>query len=318
MPIAVNRVVCTINQDMKAIVPAEGILGDYLAIMMRAVSGELKSCVGTAGNSAGKLDTSDWSSVEIPIPPPAEQQRLMTRIAALASRLEQARQARQAALADSDSLIDATVALELERAAIDAESFKLGDILTFVQYGTSEKASAEPKGAPVLRMGNIRERRIHTDNLKYLQLSAVDLERYRLQLGDILINRTNSAELVGKAGLFDIAGSDYVFASYLIRLRVDSKRADAAFTNYVINSDGAQGFLKSNAKDAIGQTNINTKQIRLMPIALPSPVEQRRIVARLDTLAAKHAELRCLQLEVEAELAAFTPALLAKAFRGEL
>lgn len=265
------------------------------------------------------MNGSKLAALRVPFPKSkTEQRRLVARIEALTSRLEQARQARQAALAEADSLVDAAVALELERAAADSESVELGDLLTLVQYGTSEKATAEPKGVPVLRMGNIQDRRVRTENLKYLQLSAADLERYRLRVGDILINRPNSAELVGKTGIFDIAEGDYVFASYLIRLRVDSARADAAFINYVINSDGAQRFLKSNAKDAIGQTNISTKQIRLMPIALPSVASQRRIVARLDALAAKQTELRRLQTETEAELAAFTPALLAKAFRGEL
>lgn len=268
--------------------------------------------------SRPKLNQTNAKRVVVPVPPLAEQRRLVARIEALTSRLEQGRNASLAAVAAMDSLLDAAVAFELERAAPHAELVKLGDILTLVQYGTSEKASSEANGVPVLRMGNITDRRVQTDNLKYLQLSAADLERYRLHPGDILINRTNSTELVGKAGVFDISDADYVFASYLIRLRVDSTRADAAFINYVINSDAAQRFLKGNAKEAIGQTNINTKQIRLTPISLPTVTEQRCIVARLDALTDKHALLRCLQSETEADLAAFTPALLAKAFRGEL
>ena len=145
----------------------------------------------------------------------------------------------------------------------------------------------------------------------------MELKRYRLDSGDILINRTNSAELVGKAGLFDLAG-DYVFASYLIRLRIDRRVADPAFVNYAINSSDGQAFLRSQGKDAIGQTNINTKQIRQMPVIVPSLSEQRAIVARIDALRGKLDELQRLQREVEAELAAFTPSLLAKAFRGEL
>jgi type I restriction enzyme M protein len=77
VPVAVNRVVCTINQDMKAIVPDDGILGDYLAHMMWAANEELKSLVDTAGNSAGKLETDKWSAVTIPIPKTTEEQRLV-------------------------------------------------------------------------------------------------------------------------------------------------------------------------------------------------------------------------------------------------
>lgn len=91
VPIAVNRIECTINQDMKAIIPDDDIIPEYLALMMRAMNDELKSRVGTAGNSAGKLETNEWSSIEIPVPSLAEQQRLVARVEALTSRLEQAR-----------------------------------------------------------------------------------------------------------------------------------------------------------------------------------------------------------------------------------
>jgi len=84
VPVAVNRIVCTINQDMKAIVPHDGILGDYLAHMMWAVNQELQSLVDTAGNSAGKLETDKWSAVEIPIPNTTdEQRRIVARLDAL-------------------------------------------------------------------------------------------------------------------------------------------------------------------------------------------------------------------------------------------
>ena len=91
VPVSVNRVVCTINQDMKAIVPADDILGDYLAVMMRAANDKLKALVGTAGNSAGKLETEKWSAVEIPVPPLAEQRRLVARIETLTRRVAELR-----------------------------------------------------------------------------------------------------------------------------------------------------------------------------------------------------------------------------------
>lgn len=93
VPVAVNRIVCTINQDMKAIVPDDGILGDYLAHMMWAANEELKSLVDTAGNSAGKLETDKWSAVEIPIPRTIdEQHRIIARLDALAAKQTELRQ----------------------------------------------------------------------------------------------------------------------------------------------------------------------------------------------------------------------------------
>jgi type I restriction enzyme, S subunit len=220
-------------------------------------------------------------------------------------------------LAEADTLLASSVSKALADFRKTGKATVLGEILTELQYGTSAKATVTPVGVPVIRMGNISGGRVSIRDLKYLQLTPTELKRYLLDDGDILINRTNSAELVGKAGIFDLAG-DYVFASYLIRLRVNRSIADPAFVNYVINSDDGLAYLRSQGKDAIGQTNINTKQIRQMPITIPPLPAQRAIVARLDALRGKLDELQRLQREVEAELASFTPALLAKASRGEL
>jgi type I restriction enzyme M protein len=75
VPVSINRVVCTINQDMKAIIPDEGILGDYLAHMMWAANEDLRALVDTAGNSAGKLQTEKWGNVKIPVPKTVKEQR---------------------------------------------------------------------------------------------------------------------------------------------------------------------------------------------------------------------------------------------------
>jgi type I restriction enzyme S subunit len=173
----------------------------------------------------------------------------------------------------------------------DWKTVALGEVLTKLQYGTSMKATANKQGVPVLRMGNIQNGRVVTDELKYLDPPKAELERYRLVSGDILINRTNSAELVGKAGVFDLNG-EYVFASYLIRLQVNRASADPAFVNYAINSGAGQAFLKSTGKASIGQSNINTKQIRRMPLVLPPIPEQQRIVARVESLISRSQKLR--------------------------
>lgn len=98
----------------------------------------------------------------------------------------------------------------------------LGDVLLLVQYGTSAKATLEPKGLPIIRMGNIQNGKVRITDLKYLDLPPTEFAKYLLKKGDILINRTNSADLVGKAGLFDI-DDRYLFASTRHNLRVCKK-----------------------------------------------------------------------------------------------
>src|SRR5436305_249946 len=88
---------------------------------------------------------------------------------------------------------------------------------------------------PILRMGNIQNGRLNLRDLKYLHLNDDERAKLLLAKGDILVNRTNSAELVGKCAVFDMEG-DYGFASYLIRLRLDMKRADSNLVAIYINS----------------------------------------------------------------------------------
>lgn len=148
------------------------------------------------------------------------------------------------------------------------------------QYGTSQKASRTPPGAVVLRMGNLRDGRITWDDLKYVALPKEEERKYRLSTGDILFNRTNSAELVGKSAVFD-GDRDAVFASYLIRFRARRELADPEYLCAYINSQIGRAFIVANMARAIGQVNISASTMSRMPIPLPALEEQRRIAAKL-------------------------------------
>ncbi len=112
----------------------------------------------------------------------------------------------------------------------------LGCVLDLVQYGTSEKANEEGRGVPVLRIGNIKDGMIGWDNLKHIQLPEKTENGLRLVDGDILIIRTSgSRDLVGTCGVYR-GDRPAVFASYLIRLRVDQSKTLPEFVSYFINS----------------------------------------------------------------------------------
>jgi type I restriction enzyme S subunit len=121
----------------------------------------------------------------------------------------------------------------LGRVPIDWNTVKLGQLLSGCQYGLSQSL-AESGRYPVFRMNNIQEGRLIASPLVYVDLPDCEFARYRLKKGDVLLNRKNSLDLVGKVGLFDLEG-DFVFASYLIRLVVNSPN-DSRFVNYFLNS----------------------------------------------------------------------------------
>jgi hypothetical protein len=112
--------------------------------------------------------------------------------------------------------------------------------------------------------------------------AAKEFSKYKLEKGDILFNRTNSYELVGKTGLFILDGN-YTFASYLVRLRVRTDIADPFFLCAFMNTEGFQAGIKKWATKAIGQSNINASSLGLYQISLPSIDIQRQIVSSMES-----------------------------------
>ncbi len=317
IPIAVNRVPCTINQDMKAIVPDADIRADYLAWMMRARSDELRSMVGTAGNSAGKLETDDWAAMEIPIPPPEEQKRLIKRIEALTSRLEQARQARELAIEEAVKLRQAM----WDRVFAEMPEDRWQPIGTHakIQSGYAFKSGwFTTSGIRLLRNQNVYHGTLEWSDTVHLPPSRRgEFPDFELSAGDVVISMDRPLISTGlKAARIRAEDLPCLLLQRVGRFLFKP----GLLPDYLFHFLTSQAFMVHIAGDGRSSAvpHISAKQIEAIRIPLPKPAEQRRIVAHLDALAVKHAELRRLQTETEAELAAFTPALLAKAFRGEL
>lgn len=158
---------------------------------------------------------------------------------------------------------------------------ELGSILEMVQYGTSEKANTSKKGTPVLRMNNIKDGYLDYSNIKHVALPKKNRESLLLVDGDILFNRTNSKELVGKCAVFH-SHDEYVFASYLIRVRPDKDRAISDFVVYCINSVIGRQQIDALSRQIIGQANINSQELRSLRLPLPPIDSQQEIMAHIE------------------------------------
>jgi type I restriction enzyme, S subunit len=139
------------------------------------------------------------------------------------------------------------------------------------------------KGFKIFRMGEVRDGRlIDTGRMKYADIHRQEFERYKLRAGDVLFNRTNSFDLVGKTGIFALKG-DYCFASYLVRLNLDRRKVLSEFLNYFMNSERFQKSVKKKASKSNNQANINATILSNELIQFPESLsEQQRIVGILD------------------------------------
>ena len=170
------------------------------------------------------------------------------------------------------------------------ESWKwvsIGNACTNIQYGTSSKSSATGKMA-VLRMGNIQNGRIIYDKLVYTS-DEKEISKYLLEENDLLFNRTNSKELVGKTGIYK-GEMSAIYAGYLVRITPVIMVSD--FLNYVMQSQYYWNYCQNVRSDAIGQSNINAEKLKRFYFPLPPLAEQRRIVAKLEELLPLYEKLK--------------------------
>ena len=155
---------------------------------------------------------------------------------------------------------------------------RLDDIVCELKYGTSEKSSSVGKIA-VLRMGNITNvGTIDYSNLVYSS-NDEDIEQYSLEKNDLLFNRTNSSEWVGKTAIYK-EEQPAIYAGYLIRIRPILIFSD--YLNTVMNSSYYRNWCYNVKTDAVNQSNINAQKLSQLMIPIPPLKEQERIVAEMD------------------------------------
>lgn len=273
---------------------------------------------GATPTSRNRLKEALFLKMRIGLPSLQEQRRVVGRIDGLAAQIQEAKTVRHQASQEADALFSACVSQHFtEGTKRGWRPGSLGDYIVDCRYGTSEKTTDDSSGTPILRMGNIQSGRLDYGDLKFLHLSGGSRSKLLLEVGDILVNRTNSAELVGKCAVFEAEG-EYSYASYLIRLRLNPALAEPRLVAAYINSSMGRAFMLSQKKQMTGQANINTVTLKALPISLPDIHEQRQIARNLHDLGTGVRELTLRQAEVDLQLRSLLPSILNRAFTGEL
>ena len=192
---------------------------------------------------------------------------------------------------------------------------KLARMTSGVEYGTSSK-SAQTGDVPVLRMGNIHGAQFDWSDLVYTS-DQDEIERYRLNDGDVLFNRTNSPELVGKTAVYR-GGRAAVFAGYLIRINHMISVVDSQYLNLFLNSYIARQHGNSVKTDGVNQSNISGAKLLDYPFPYCSIDEQRKMVSILGRVLSQVDEMDngiIRQIDLAGTL---RQAILQKAFSGQL
>lgn len=305
--------------------PVGSVLPEYLWRFVRqrsfrdAAQKTMKGAVGQQRVPADFLaDHLFW------LPPLAEQKRIVAKVNMLLARITRAREA----LAHMPVLVETAKAALLSTAVSgevtadwrrrqklpEPTDVVLGNHVIGASYGTSAKSS--PSGSvPVLRMGNIQDGNLNWTDLVFTS-DSTEIKKYTLSEGDVLFNRTNSPELVGKSAYFD--GSRVaIFAGYLIRVRCD-ETLNPKFLTFCLNSPQGREYSRKVRTDGVSQSNINAKKLQTYPLRLPSLREQAEIVGRLESALSTLVRISENHRNAIVELDTLEQQILAKAFRGEL
>ena len=164
---------------------------------------------------------------------------------------------------------------------------RIGEVALFSQYGTSTKSMSSEQGIPVLTMGNIQDGEIVFRNEKKIPRELAELPMLFLRKFDLLYNRTNSAELVGKTGIYLGEDNCRTFASYLIRIRLSLTFSSPRYVNLAMNTPiFRETQIVPLIKKQTGQANVNGTALKHMLLPFPPLAEQHRIVAKVDELMA--------------------------------
>jgi type I restriction enzyme S subunit len=174
----------------------------------------------------------------------------------------------------------------------DWDVVQLGQLVSSIAYGSSAKSRLEGR-VPVLRMGNLQGGRVVWDDLVFTD-DQNEIDHYSLSPGDVLFNRTNTVDLVGKTALY-LGDHPAIYAGYLIRVRTNRQKLDPRYLNYVLNAEFSRKYGLKVLSQAVGQANINGQKLKTYPIPLPpTKTEQDRIADALSEADARIGSLEKL------------------------
>lgn len=238
------------------------------------------------GTAIRRLTLTTLSSQRIAVPPLAEQNRIVAKIDSLTERTRCA----NAELAHLSKLA-VTYKTKLLEAAFSGELvgedkpgyLSLSSLVSGLRYGTAQKSYETAVGRPVLRIPNVNRGKIDLEILKYSELSDREYETLRLEVGDLLVVRSNgSADLVGLPAVVSESAAGMAYAGYLIRVRPKLKDVLPEFLALMLQSPQIRRKIVTGARSTSGVHNVNAKELAALPIPDFDISTQAKIVREVE------------------------------------
>jgi len=327
--LAIAGIECCTNQAIAFCRVDESVADTgYLFHLLRCVRPELIKL--GQGASQQNISQTILKAFEVPLAPRAEQTRiaqkldeLLTQIDTLKARIDGIptllKRFRQSVLtaAVSGRLTDEW---RDERQLPSICEVELGALIkSGPQNGLYKPSSAYGEGSKIIRIDSFYSGEIKAwDTLRSLKIEPKELDAWGVKIGDILINRVNSIEYLGKCAVVRTVPEPTVFESNIMRMSLHTDRIHPEYLMRYLTSEVGRKALIVKAKHAVNQASINQGDVKACKVPLPSLEEQTEIVRRVEQLFAFADQLETKVTSAKSRIDHLTQSILAKAFRGEL
>lgn len=276
VPVAVTNVACAINQDLRALLPADGVDAAFVAAQLRWRHKEVLHVARKAGVTVDSLDQGRLVELLIGLPPLAEQVSIGRRLTTLIAGVASARKA----IGDAVRAVDATSAALADKVLASAEAecdaAPLASVLREpMRTGLSIAGNPEPPGVPALRLSALRTPTVDLRDVRYLPLPDDAVERHVLRDGDVLVARgSGTRSFVGRASLVRRPDGRTIFPDTAFRIRLDPKLVDPAWFVLVWNAPRMRARLTGTARTTAGIWKVATKDLLASTLPLRSLARQ--------------------------------------------
>lgn len=269
----------------------------------------------------GAITKKNLENLEIPLPPLAEQERIVEKIEKLFAKIDEASRLRAQSLAASAALLPSAFHQVFSRA--EKENWptkKLGEICEF-QNGLWTGKRPPFRKITVLRNTNFRnDGYLDLSNVAEIEVEEKQLASRILQRGDLILERSGGGptQPVGRVIYFDVDG-DFSFSNFTTRIRIiDRSEIDSIYLWRYLNYLYISGTTENLQKQTTGIRNLNFTEYKQLKIPLPPIAEQKKIVAYLDALSTKVRELQNLQSQTATDFSALRQSILHYALNGRI
>ena len=266
------------------------------------------------GATVGTLTIGRAKKIQIPIPPLDEQKRIVAKLDECFEAIAKARANVEKNLNNAKELFQSQLNQIFSQKGEGWVEKKLGEVSNII-YGYTAKAKHEPATAKYLRITDIQNSNVNWESVPYCDLDEDELDKYQLKIGDIVFARTGAT--TGKSFIIKNPPKA-VFASYLIRVQIDSEELKPNFL-YLFFQSSYYWYLINKGISGSAQGGFNASKLKKLSISFPvSPEKQIRIIKEMEELKTQTQALESnYQQELDA-LDELKKSILQKAFNGEL